>query len=898
MAKKKTKKVVRRATGRSVSASTNKTSKKTTRRVLSRGAKLGKKSRSKKTAKRANRAGFFASLMQRFKSSKKTSTARATSSAKARSKVKPKTIRKRKSKSSGWGAATGGVWGWTKYLGLRLGILCFIALIAYTAYLDVSIRKQFEGQKWALPAHVYTRPMELYVGQDFDRKVVLDELHELGYARSANVDRVGRYKISGSELQIFQRSFRFWDDFRDQQTVRIKVSGEKISAIEVATAEGANYQTEIIRLEPRLFGSVSPMSHEDRSLLRLEDVPPVLIEGLIANEDRAFRSHFGVNPLGIARAMIRNVRAGRVVQGGSTLTQQLVKNYYLTSEVTYRRKFVEMILAVLLEVHYSKDEILQAYLNEVFLSQAGNRAIHGFGLASQYFFGRPLQELDLHQIALLVAINNGPSKYNPIRNPNNARERRDLVLRTMREQDVIDEQEFQDAVNAPLNVSATAERAAPLSYPAFMGLVRNNLQDEYQQEDLSNNGLQIHTTLNPRIQQSLVDAVKGELQQIESRKQLAAGSLQVAAVVIRTDNGEVAAMLGDRDSSFSGFNRAVQAKRPVGSLLKPFVYLTALQQPEKYSLATRVSDRAIVVSQKGSDDWMPQNYDGREHGDVMLVDALAKSYNLATVQLGMELGVAEVAKTIRKVGYHDSFSELPSVLLGAVPMSVMDVGQLYLTLASGGFKTPIKSVRSVLSQENQPLARYPLDVDQVIEPEFNNLINFALQEVVRSGTARSVLTGFKYDYGLAGKTGTTDDYRDSWFAGFSGNYLAIVWVGRDDNQSTGLTGASGAAKVWSKVMQQIPQQRLELAYSDQVISKQVYYSEDPQLQDCRLSRQLPILLDSLPLENLPCARRIQYDLGNADEEKHFEPIDEGVQKKKKKSLWQRIFGRKRKNNQD
>ncbi|MFT5573111.1 MAG: penicillin-binding protein 1B [Cryomorphaceae bacterium] len=782
----------------------------------------------------------------------------------------------------------------TKYIVVRAAVVCFVALMAYTAYLDVSIRKQFEGQKWALPAHVYTRPMELYVGQEFDRGVVLDELRELGYAERRTVDRVGRYRITSSTLSIYQREFRFWDGYREQQEVRISLQEGKIAAIEVENNAAEVFNTEIIRLEPRLFGSVSPMSHEDRSLLRLEDVPTALIEGLIANEDRAFRSHFGVNPLGIARAMIRNVRAGRVVQGGSTLTQQLVKNYYLSSEVSFRRKFVEMIMAVLIEVHYSKDEILQAYLNEVFLSQAGNRAIHGFGLASQYFFARPLKELDIDQLALLVAINNGPSKYNPIRNPNNALQRRDLVLRTMFEQNVISEDEFQAAINAPINVSASAKRAAPLSYPAFMGFVRNNLQNDYQQEDLSNDGLQIHTTLNPRIQQSLVSSVKGELAAIEKRKNIEAGSLQVAAVVIRTDNGEVSAMIGDRNAGFSGYNRAVQARRPVGSLLKPFVYLTALEIPEEYSLATPIIDKAIVVSQKGSPDWKPQNYDGREHGLVMLVDALARSYNLATVQLGMKLGVPQVASTIRRVGYHETFSELPSVLLGAVPMTVMDVGQLYLTLASGGFKTPIKGVRSVLSNEDEPLARYALDIEQVVKPEFNYLINFALQEVVRTGTARSVLTGFRYDYGLAGKTGTTDEYRDSWFAGFSGNYLTVVWIGRDDNKSTGLTGASGAAKVWAKTMQQIPLTRLELGYSDEIITKRVYYSENPSKQDCRLSRYLPVLQASLPLENLPCANRIQYDLGNDDEAKHFEPNENSTNKTKKKSFWQRIFGKNRK----
>jgi len=771
-----------------------------------------------------------------------------------------------------------------KQWGVRVGILLLVCLIGFTAYLDINIRTQFEGQKWALPAHVYTRPMELYVGQKIDRDLLEAELDELGYQDRAVVDRVGTFNFTDTQLDIYQREFRFWDRLREAQLLSIKFRGNTITRI-----LSGGVDTEIVRLEPRLFGSASPLSHEDRSLLKLEDVPPALIDALIAIEDRQFYSHFGINPVGIARAMFRNVTAGRVVQGGSTLTQQLVKNYYLNSERTIRRKVTEVIMAMLLELHYSKDEILQAYLNEVYLSQAGNRAIHGFSLGSQYFFGRPLQELELPQLATLAGIIKGPSYYNPIKNPQRAKERRNLVLKTMLDQGSISDEQYTDAVAKGMGTSRNAARFAPLSYPAFMGFIRENLKNDYQQEDLLNDGLQIYTTLNPRIQKILEYSIQQELASIEADKGLPAGSLQVAAVVIRTDNGEVAAVAGDRKASFSGFNRAIQAQRPVGSLLKPFVYLSALESPERYSLASPISDEPITVSQQGSPDWQPQNYDGQSHGSVMMIDALARSYNLATVRLGMDIGVPKVANTIRRLGYQQYFNELPSVLLGAVPMTVMDVAQMYLTLASGGFKTPIKGIRSVLTNDHLPLARYPLTVDQVVQPEINDLINYALQEVVRNGTAKTVLNGFRYDYGLAGKTGTTDDYRDSWFAGYSGNYLTVVWIGRDDNQPTGLTGASGAARVWSKIMRQIPMERLKLNYHADVIPQRIAYSLDPVRQDCSLSRQLPVVKASLPLENIPCAGRMKYDLNNEDENKHFEPRSK---RKKRKPFWKRIFGGK------
>ncbi len=321
------------------------------------------------------------------------------------------------------------VWAWSalKFWTPRLLIIGLLGMLAFTVYLDVSIRKKFEGPKWALPAHVYTRPLELYVGQRIQPGLIEDELKELGYQSRQQADRVGSYLRNASDFEIYQREFRFWDGFRGQQITRLFISNGRIDRISVTTPEGTSVETEIVRLEPRLFGSVSPLSHEDRSLLKLEDTPPDLINAVLAVEDRQFYSHFGVNPIGIARALWSNLRAGRVVQGGSTLTQQLVKNYYLTTEQTYKRKLIEAIMAVLLELHYSKQEILEAYINEVHLSQAGNRAIHGFDLASRYFFGRPLQELEVDQLALLAGINNGPSYYNPIRHPERALQRRNLV---------------------------------------------------------------------------------------------------------------------------------------------------------------------------------------------------------------------------------------------------------------------------------------------------------------------------------------------------------------------------------------------------------------------------------------------------------------------------------------
>lgn len=863
---------------------------KPTRKKAAKKAK--KKTGGKKVTKRGSKKP--ADLRVPAKRSSKASS-KGKASAKKASGAKRKSIRGSAGAkpSSRVSDIKSGAWKGFKYFFWRGSLAFLVVFLGYVVYLDITVRRQFEGQKWALPAHVYTRPMELYLGQSFDAGTVESELEELGYLKQGRANRVGTYQLDSLELAIYQRAFHFWDEARPQQLIKVAIREGRVANINLVNSIGESTETEIVRLEPRLFGSVSPMQHEDRTLVRLEDVPQPLIDGLIAYEDRQFFSHIGINFKGLARVAVQALLNGRLTGGGSSLTQQLIKNYYLSSERSLRRKIPEMIMAMLLELRYSKNEILQAYINEVNLGQAGNRAIHGFGLASRYYYGRPLNELELSEIATLIAINNAPSRYNPLKRPERVLNKRDIVLTAMLNDQKIDQHQFEVAKTQPLRLSPVASRAATLSYPSFLGYVRNNLKDGYQQDDLQSDGLQIHTTLNPRIQANLEKSVTSELNNIEKQRKIEQGSLQAAAVVIRTDNGEVVAMVGDRNPGFAGYNRALSAQRPVGSLLKPFVFLTALESPENYSLATTVKDLPITVSQKGSPDWSPRNYDGQAHGEVMLIDALASSYNLATVNVGMEVGVDSVIKTIQRVGHEKPIRALPSMLLGAVPMTVLDVGRLYLSLASGGFKTPVKSVRSVLSSEDKPLERYALDIEQVIAPEYTYLINYAMQDVVRNGTGRGVLRGFKYDYGLAGKTGTTNDYRDSWFAGFSGNYLTVVWVGRDDNKPTGLTGATGAARVWARAMQTMPLQRLELGYSEEVITQEVAYSQDPVAEDCSLTRRLPILVASLGGENISCADRMQYDEGESDELRHFEPADEErpiERRRKKKSFWQRLFG--------
>lgn len=733
----------------------------------------------------------------------------------------------------------------SKKIFLRLFAVIAVCFFGFVLYLDLLITNKFEGQKWALPAHVYTRSMDVYVGQVIAQKTIIDELKELGYKaafESDDLTRTGQYFSQENNLHIYQRAFTFWDVEREAQKIRIYWQNGQISRI--LQAEG---DLDVVRIEPRLFGSVSPLNHEDRSLITLDETPQYLIDALLVMEDRKFYQHWGVDPLGIIRAMVRNVRAGRTVQGGSTLTQQLVKNYFLSSDRTIKRKLTEMIMAFLLELHYSKEDILQAYLNEVNLGQSGNRAIHGFGLGSEFLFGRPLNELDLHQYATLAGMIKGPSSYNPIRNPKRSKKRRDLVLAVMAKQGYISEQQAFEEKEKPLGSVGSTKKQSLRSYPAFTDFVRKQLQNRYQSRDLNDEGLSIFTTLDPRAQSHLDKTIEMTLDQLNKGVSKHADKVQVAAVSVRSDNGEVLAISGGNDMIAGGFNRALQAKRPIGSLIKPFILVSAFEnQPEKYQLNSLMLDDQVTIEQKGSDEWVPQNYDNVFHGNVMLMDVLARSYNVPFVKLGMDIGLKSVADTLVLYGLENNPRQLPSLLLGSLELSPLEVSQLYLTLASGGFRTPLTAVSSVLDVDKQPLDSFELNIEQVMSTDVNNMVVYGLQEVMRSGTAANINRAFPVSLALAGKTGTTDDYRDSWFAGFSGNVLTIVWVGRDDNKPTGLTGASGAGRVWKNYMS-----RLDLLPLDTIFVGDVEYVESPsyvQLENKQLryscdgsdARQVPI----------------------------------------------------------
>ena len=748
-------------------------------------------------------------------------------------------VRKSKSKSRSW-------W-WL--LSALLPVLAGggVMLFFYVGYLDYTVREQFEGKRWSIPARVYASPVELYTGATMGSKDFEDLLVQLHYRQDRQLDGEGVYFHQGNQIQVKTRSFNFGDTAQESRFISVNFAGNSISTI----LDNANQQElAIVRMDPVQIGSFYPTRKEDRILLKLVETPEHLLQGLFSTEDHDFYEHFGLSPKGIIRAMWTNVKAGGFVQGGSTITQQLVKNFFLTSERSLMRKVNEALMALILEYRYSKDEILEAYLNEIFLGQDGASAVHGFGLASEFYFGQSLKNLDLAQTASLVALVRGPSYYDPRRNPERHLERRNLVLDSMVEQNYITANEANEAKREAISVAAVTHRSAN-RYPDFIDLVKRQLKQEYKEEDLTSEGLRIVTTLDTRVQETLQNAIAKKLQQLE--KSPKSRELESASVVTRRDNGEIVALVGGRDASTTGFNRALDAVRPIGSLIKPIVYLTALQYPDRYTIATPVSDTEFEIEAEKGKMWSPKNYDNHEHGIVPFHTALANSYNMATVRIGMDVGLARIANTLKEMGVSRPVDLFPSFLLGAQPLTPLEVAQVYQTLAGDGFATPLRSIRAVNDAQGKALQSYPFTVRQAVDPGATYITNTILQEVMRSGTGKSAYNVMPAEMALAGKTGTTNGLRDSWFAGYSGDFLSVVWIGRDDNNPTGLTGATGALQIWNELMRQISHQPVHLIAPDSIEMKWIdHHSGLLTTENCPSGQLMPFTEGSGPTEFTEC----------------------------------------------
>ncbi|HAS8162322.1 TPA: penicillin-binding protein 1B [Vibrio vulnificus] len=718
-------------------------------------------------------------------------------------------------------------------LSWKAGLALVAVLIFVGIYLDSVVKQRFEGQLFQLPTVVYARIQTLYAGENVSRPELQKELDILNYRKVSQPRYPGEYSSSSSKIELIRRPFEFVDGPEADRHVMLHFDASSLTRIQSLESKG---DLGYLRLEPKMLGMLEKGTDEQRLFLRREQFPEIMVDALLVTEDRDFYQHDGVSPLAIARAMFVNIKAGRTVQGGSTLTQQLAKNLFLTQDRTLWRKVREAYIALILDYRYSKDRILEAYLNEVYLGQSGNQAIHGFGLASRYYFGQPIQELRIDQLAMLVGMVKGPSYYNPVRFPERTKERRDLVLRLMMQQNMLTASEYDQAASRPLDIQDVPRIAS--RQPAYFQQLSMELREKVGEAFQGETGLRVFTSLDPISQDKLEKAISKKVPELGK---VAGNELEAAAVAVDRTSGEIRAMVGGKRTGYDGFNRAINASRPIGSLVKPAVYLTALEQPEKYTLATTLQDTPLSLKGSKGSVWEPRNFDRQFRGDVPLYQALAKSLNVPTVRLGMQLGIDQVSDTLARLGVNrNEIRPVPSMFLGAFSLTPLEVAQMYQTLTNSGRKAPLTALRSVVDLEGHVLYQSLPKSSPAVNEQAAWLTTYAMKQGVAQGTGRYLQNQFAWA-ALAGKTGTSNDSRDSWFVGVDGREVTTIWLGRDDNQPTKLTGASGALRVYAEYLKQRTPEKLILPWPKEITTLGYQQKSDGELLlDCSSQFTLPV----------------------------------------------------------
>lgn len=672
--------------------------------------------------------------------------------------------------------------------------LAFSAIfVLYGMYLDSKIQSRFSGSIWSTPAQVYARSLTLTPNMYLPLEQVTAELKLLNYSKVATPTKAGQFSVSSTKVELVRRSFTYIDGTEPSKKVLLSFWNNRLVAIR---DQDTGRDLNSINLDPMLLDTLRAKEQEDRMLVELQDYPQLLIDTLLLVEDRNFYHHGGVSPIAIIRAAFANISAGRTVQGGSTLTQQLVKNVFLTRQRSLWRKFNEAYMALLMNYRLSKDEVLNGYLNEVYLGQNHSKGVYGFGLASYFYFGRPILELNVEQIAFLVASVKGPSYYDPWRHPERALERRDLVLRLLSKNGMISTDEYRTAIAKPLEIIPRGQMSVSKA-PAFMSLLKRELNTKFGKAVYEQSGLKIFTSLDPIAQQAAELSVTNSLTNLEKQRKLS--GLETAMIVTDRKYGRVTAMIGGRKTQFAGFNRALDASRSIGSLVKPAIYLSAFEQG--YDLNSPLADKPIKLNNQFGNNWQPKNYDRKYRGEVPLYQALMQSLNVPTVNLGMAVGIDNVIESLHRLGVKKVDNEYPSMLLGALNMSPFQVAQMYQTLAADGQYHALTGLVAIVDESGELVYQQDKRGEARFAAQDTDMTLYNMSLVASKGTARRLSWQFP-NITLAGKTGTTDNLRDSWFVGLDNRDVVTVWIGRDDNKSAKLTGSSGALVVFGEYFKQ------------------------------------------------------------------------------------------------
>ncbi len=672
-------------------------------------------------------------------------------------------------------------------------------VIGYGLRLSNRIEERFAGRRWQLPSTVYSDVTLLYPGLSVNRQLMTDLLGRLDYRAVDRLpDRPGEMRVSEGRWELFLHSLKTPDRERSPFPVAIGMNGSRIVSIRRLDD---NRSLPLLELEPEAIDLFFGPEREKRRLVAIDQVPEHLIQSVLAAEDNRFFDHHGIDFRGIARAAVANLRHGEVRQGGSTITQQLAKNYFLTAERTLVRKLREMLIALILEWQYDKRTILEIYFNEIYLGQMGSISINGVGEASRFYFDKPVEALELSESAMLAGIIKGPNAYSPHLHPERCRARRQVLLDQMKRSGTINQQEWETARKAPL--APAAHRPFSKRAPYFVDYLSRQLEAFYSPEDLTSLGLSIFTTLDTQVQQAAEASLQNGLAALESANpellRKSGSPLQGALVVIQPRTGAVLAMVGGRDYAASQFNRVTMARRQAGSTFKPFVYLAAFDRKTAVSVLPNLPT-AYTVDGK---EWQPGNFSDINRRALRLREALAQSVNRPTVYLAMEIGIEKVVATASAFGFSTTLPLYPSVALGAVEVIPIELARAYGVFAAEGILALPMSIRDVLSGTGAPLQRQSVELVQTISPAKAYLMTSLLKSVITEGTGKGIVSrgiGFP----VAGKTGTTNDYRDAWFIGYTPDALILVWVGFDDGASINASGAAASLPIWAELARSIP----------------------------------------------------------------------------------------------
>jgi penicillin-binding protein 1B len=691
---------------------------------------------------------------------------------------------------------------------LLIFIIGFAALAIYGWYLSAQVEKRFSARRWSIPSTVYSDTTLIYPGQRFNPTLFAEKLSNLGYRAVDHLPSQKGDMRSGPEgLIIFLNDLKTPWNQREGFAVRVLLGDDRIETI----SRVENGETvPILELEPEEIMQFFGPERERRQLISIDAVPEHLVFAVLAAEDHRFFQHHGIDWRGILRALMTNLQHGAIVQGGSTLTQQLAKNYFLTSARTLTRKLKEILLSVVIELKYAKPEILEIYLNEIYLGQKGSVAINGVGEASYFYFGKPVKELTLSEAAVIAGLIKAPNHYSPYRDPLRCRSRRDAVLQAMHRWRWITETELLAELTEPVKAVgfAVSDRKAPY----FIDYLAEQLNILYRPEDLSSLGLSIYTTLDTAVQTAAENALAKGLVRLESsnsnlQREVLEEKIQGAIVVMQPKTGHILAMVGGRNYSVSQFNRISQARRQPGSAFKPFVYLSSLDQFTPTSLLSN-DPKSYTIDGKL---WEPENFEPVTEYTVSLKDALKKSYNLATVDLAMKSGLEKIVDTARRFHFSTPVKPYPSAALGAFEVVPLELARAYCVFAAEGVQPFPLSFKGVVDENGRILEHQHLNIERLITPAEAFIMNSMLQSVVREGTARS-LQWRGVTWPVAGKTGTTNDFKDAWFVGYTPDILALIWVGFDNGDSIGATGAAAALPIWADLMNAIPQYRSDMEF--------------------------------------------------------------------------------------